>query len=349
MKKFISLSVIAILTFSCVLMFMGSGTVFAEGEDDTTEDYYDYSGDGGVTEGDGEYDPYEDYVGEIDIFTGLPVNSSQVTDEVNSDFVVMQDGSIYDVKNDMYRYSIDEDVVFAASVCDGMVVTDTVALALTGEANVRIYKDGNQLDGIPSKVSDPGAYAVISWSDSTEDQLMTFKIVGKTTSRIGSYIMPEDFVVSSVTLDGAEQSNRYGSVDMSQEGYYEIHYRCTANKQEYDLAVTIDNTPPDIIVEGLDENNKAWGPVTIKGLDDVQTLSIKLGNDDKKLNSKHQLTESGNYTIIATDFAGNTTQRNFTIMIYLNVNGTIFLAIMIAIILGVFIALYITRKRLRVR
>ena len=50
-----------------------------------------------------------------------------------------------------------------------------------------------------------------------------------------------------------------------------------------------------------------------------------------------------------TDKAGNVQQQELTIFTYLNIKAVAFLLIVLALIIGIGVALYISRKKLRVR
>ena len=340
------------VAFLAALIFAGTFTlspVYADEEDDAVDFFF--------SEDDEEEkeDPYAaddtgftNYTGDVDIYTGKPVTDSDSRARSLS-FVPIKDGSTYDSENAMFVYTL-ENGTFSCSVCDGMIVTNPVYLKQDGEFNSAVYCDGRKVDGIPDAVTEPGSYVVIYWDNVTENQILTFQIVEKETGRINQYIVPQGFTVRSVYLDGEIQKNSFGSVDLSKEGYYEITYTCSATGVEYYLNVTTDHTPPDVTFEGLDADNRARGPVTVRGLQEGDTIYV-LRNDDEqgKINYQNQITQDGRYHVTVMDKAGNSVSKDFIIMIYLNVKGVVFLSLIIVIIIGVLIALYISRKRLRVR
>ncbi|MCR5214892.1 MAG: hypothetical protein K6E10_10805 [Eubacterium sp.] len=308
-----------------------------DGYDDETGTALD-----GVQEGDSEY---FDYTGELDPITGKPL---YVTEDETTGIVKINDNYSYDFDNMLYVFPVSGGS-FGCSVADGMITTGAVQLAKAGEYNLSVYKDGEKVGDSPAKVSDAGTYTVITWDNTNEKQLMSFTIIPKTTGKINQYLMPDGFVVESVKRDGVETDRVFGLVDMSKDGYYDISYSCTTTGLDYNLQVYIDHIPPQVIFEGVDSDNKAKGPVTIKGFEDGDTISIKLDDRNIRLDSDHTLKDSGYYKVSVYDQAGNVTQRSFTIMLYLNVKTTVLLISFLAIIIGVIVALYITRKRLRVR
>ena len=238
---------------------------------------------------------------------------------------------------------------FGCSAADKMVTNSPVSLEKSGEYNVAVYRNGVRLNGIPSSVADAGDYTVITWTDNSEQQLMTFHIVGSVTGKLDQYVMPDGFTAGTVLLDGVETTRNFGAVDMTEEGYYDIRYTCSATNITYNLTVSVDHIPPQVTFDGVDKNNKAKGPVTIQGLKKGDTVTVTRDGKNETLKSGNKLTESGKYTVIVTDNAGNVTKKSFTIMLYLNVKSIVLFAAFLLIIAGVFVALYITRKNLRVR
>ncbi len=342
----ITLVLLSALIFSTLI----HSTVRAAGEDEETTTEFRVP-ENQTTEN----SPYEvdetgfvDYSGDIDTITGKPVVDDNNTTQ-RSGMIVMKDGSTYDSDNGRFIYNVEGGSIIC-SACDGMVVTGPVSIAREGEFNAAIYRDGYKVDGFPETVEQPGTYVVIAWDNVSENQVLVFQIVDKVTGRLSQYIVPLGFVVRTVNLDGVPQQNSFGSVDMSKEGYYEITYRCSATGIEYYLNVTTDHTPPDVTFEGIDSKGLAKGPVTIKGLADDDTVYIVFNEDSTgKLDYQNQITQSGDYHVTVMDKAGNSVSRDFIIMMYLNVKGVFFLALIVVIIIGVMVALYISRKRLRVR
>ncbi len=324
-----------ILTFLIILFAVITPVAFgfysyAEGEEETTEE-----------------DDNIDYTGELDIITGNP-KSEDGDDAATAETVVLSSGAVYDRKTDMYSYKTVGGSL-NCSVADGMIVTDEVRLSVTGEFNMSVYRNGNKLESIPSTVTQAGTYVFITWTDNAEVQLLTFQIINEVTGELTQYIMPEGFSTTRILRDGTDVRNTYGSVDLKEEGYYEITYRCSANQKEYKLSMLIDHTPPEVVFEGVDEKGRAKGPVTITGLEEDDVVYVYFNDEEGKVEKSDVLKESGKYRVVVADKAGNYIEKSFKIMIYLNVKSVVLIAAIFAILIGLAIALYITRKRLRVR
>ncbi len=287
-----------------------------------------------------------DYEGPIDIITREPIpeNGDQdITQRVN-----ISDGSVYDRATGYFVYAVDNGSV-SISVADGMMVTGDVMLARSENANVRLYKDGEPLDEFPGLINSPGSYAIVSGDDESNGQIMGFRVLSEITGAVNQYSLPKGFSVRSVVINGEDAVFDYGVVDMTAEGKYDINYICSDNGISYYLRVTVDHTPPQVTFEGLDDNNRAKGPVTITGLEEGDTVSVISGSTVKKLNANSQIVESGDYRVVVSDLAGNYIEKEFKIMVYLNLQAWMLFGLLLLIIVGLAVALVITRKRLRVR
>ena len=319
---------------------------FEDSSEDSTEDTSTSSGNSLTMQADET--GFVNYTGDIDPVTGQPIVNGGAQKQTTSNSVTLRDGATFDSENNMFVYTVVGGAI-GCSASDGMVVTGAVTFASVGEINIAVYRDGLKYDGIPASVEDTGSYVVLTWDNDTEEEVMSFQIVESTTGRLNQYILPTGFTLRSVNFNGVPTKGGYGSVDMSQEGYYEIVYRCNQTGIDYYLNVTTDHTPPDVKFEGVDKEGRASGPVTITGLTDDDKVFVQLDEQDSRIDKNNQLTESGRYHVTVVDSAGNSVSRDFVIMIYLNVKGVVFLSLLILIIIGVLVALYISRKRLRVR
>lgn len=331
MKKNILKRIILSAVFAGMGLLTPLSTVYAVGEDDTQTESED--------------EDYIDYTGPIDPYTGKPLKEDgEASGEVKRVGVDVT----YNNMSRNYNYATNKGSV-SCSVADGMVTTESVTLIRSGEIEITLYKDGNKLTEIPAKCREYGSYVVTYWSNNTETQLLSFQIVKQVTGALSRYIMPDGFRVTEVKIDGKKVAHGTDSVDMTQEGDYVIEYLCDANSVSYTLKLSVDHTPPDVSFLGLDDDDTARGPVTVSGLQKGDTVSVIYNDEKGKLDDDNQVSETGYYTVIVTDEAGNTTEKSFRILLYLNINATLFIVAILLVILGVAIALQVSRKKLRVR
>ena len=287
------------------------------------------------------------YTGPIDLVTGQPIKEE--SEESSGQLVQIGNGVIYDRYSRRYIYPVGNSRILC-SVADGMIVTGEVVLSKDGEMNISVFKDGESMSEIPSEIKAVGDYVVVTGSGSTKTQLLSFQIVNSVTGRLQQYILPTGFVIQKVRRDGESLPHGNGSVSFDEEGDYEVDYICNANAAEYTLKVRIDHTPPQISFLGLDEDNEARGPVTIQGMEEGDTISIIYdGEESVKMDDENQVSETGRYHVVVTDEAGNSVEKDFEILLYLNFNATMFIVAFLLVIIGVCTALLISRKKLRVR
>ena len=287
------------------------------------------------------------YTGPIDLITGQPITDS--SGDSSGQLVQMGNGVSYDRYSRRYIFPVGNSRILS-SVADGMIVTDSVVLSKDGEMNISVFKDGEAMSEIPSEITAVGDYVVVTGNGNSQNQLLTFQIVNSVTGKLQQYILPTGFVVQSVRRDGESLSHEAGSVRFEEEGDYVVDYSCSINSAEYTLKVRIDHTPPQITFGGLDEDNEARGPVTIQGLSEGDTISIIYDDEESvDLDDENQVSETGRYHVVVTDAAGNSTEKDFEILLYLNFNATMFIVAFLLVVIGICIALLISRKKLRVR
>ena len=335
----------AFITFSFILLgaLLPAMTVCAEPENDTESEGSTQQGITVVSD-----DPVEniDYTGPVDLITGEPIEEG-VT--YNSEFVTISDNVRYRKYGGEYVYQVGN-TMLRSSVADGMIVTEPVSMSKEGKTNLTLYKDGEALDDIPEMVKDKGEYVMVTTESGGEKQLFSFKIVGEVTGKITYYILPAGFSVRNLTYNSKPVNHNQGSVDMTKEGHYIVDYTCAATGKDYSLDVFIDHTPPQVTFLGLDEDDTCRGPVTVQGMEETDTISIMFDETEEvTLDEENKLYDTGYYHVMITDQAGNSTEKDFEILLYININAALFILAIFAGILGVIIALAVSRKKLRVR
>ena len=79
--------------------------------------------------------------------------------------------------------------------------------------------------------------------------------------------------------------------------------------------------------------------------------SVWLSYEDKQISvpDDYKLTSPGKYYISVTDDAGNVFSQSFEIKFYLNMQGLIFTLLAVGVAAAVFLYMYISKRRLKVR
>ena len=299
-------------------------------------------------EGDG-YKGDFDYNGVVDSESGYGGQDQSSLDGR----VRVTSAMLYDKTRSMFVFPLSGGEEVQCSAADGMIVTDAVTLRTTGASALHVYRNGAliELDSA-GEIRDTGEYVVYAGQDSG-NKVCSFTVIGSAASIVHNYSMPDGFVVREATLEGHVTDYSRYYVDMEQEGRYRIDYSCTSTGRDYSLITQIDRTPPKLVLNGtVGRDGRVHSAVSFSGLEPDDTLRVELDGNPisvKIVNGSGKLTSSGVYHVTATDKAGNTVSREFTIMVYLDSNGVMFILLVIAAIAAVAgYALY-KRRTLKIR
>ncbi len=291
---------------------------------------------------------YFDYSGEIDPFSGMPYGSASDPGQASDGPVVISDSTRYDRAMGMYAYPLTsvEGYVYA-DAADGMLTTGSVKVYYT-DAVLRVYKDGTLYEESVEELTEPGTYLFRELRGETETTLFQFTILPAATNNISGYLLPRGFSMVSVNLNGQPARYEPGYVSMEEEGSYQIAYACERIGRTYVLEVQVDRTPPSLFFTNLNEKMRARGQVEMTGLQEGESVLVVLNGREINVND-NTFKESGNYVVVARDPAGNESEYRFTILLYLNLQGTLFAVFFVVCIAGVFVYLILQSKRFRVR
>ncbi len=287
------------------------------------------------------------YTGPLDPVTGEPIGEGE-DGSSTTNIQILNEYSWYDFDSSRFVYAIGNGEIHS-TVAEGMVTTDEVVLSYINDPQIVLYKDGEQITPLPETVSEPGSYVITNAENGEYSDSLDFRIVKRVTGELYQYVIPEGFYLTTVLFNGVDVTTGYGSVDMTEEGYYDVTYVCAVTQMSYSLKVSVDHTPPQVVFKGLNSKNQAKGPVTLEGLDENDTVYVTYNDESSHLDMKNRLTESGRYSVVVVDEAGNVVSKNFRILVYLNVKAWMFLGIIVLGLAGIAAALLLSRKRLRVR
>ncbi len=289
-----------------------------------------------------------DYTGTVDPYTGSPMEESETT-QIQK--VKLPDGSIYDREAHTFSYTVtDYQEEVSSSVANGMVVTESVSLGVPTDMEATLYCGGEAVTEVDyANIQEPGSYSLVVKGVDTDKQVLAFDIVNKKTGKLTSYTLPDGFVLQTVKIDDVLQAPNYSRIiDMQKEGAYSISYRCTSTGINYSLNVEIDHTLPEVQFDGLN-GNIANGPVTVVGMQDGDRLKVLYNGEEVKAPSSGVFKAVGNYVVTVYDDADNSVTKEFTIRMYLNLQGGIFVGLAIAVFIAAGVYMYVSRKKLRVR
>jgi len=330
-RRILNRKTVCFLTALLLLVLLLALPAFAEGEEDGQEDEFTYSG-------------------VLDPETGAVPGASAASQDGRTEISA---GMGYDSRRELFVYSLADGTELFCSAADGMAVTGRVTLDYGGPSALMVYRNGEAVDMSGSgELRDPGVYVVAAGAD-TAARVLTFTILGASTNQIRSYTVPEGFLLRGAEKDGEEiEYSRY-TVEMEQEGKYQIRYRCPSIDRDYTLSVTVDRTPPTLLLSGsVGKDGRVHSAVEISGLEAGDTLYVTHDGEPMGYtleDGKCTLTDTGLYAVTAADAAGNAVTYEFTIMLYLNANAVVFILLLAAVVASVFIYAIWKRKSLKVR
>lgn len=143
------------------------------------------------------------------------------------------------------------------------------------------------------------------------------------------------------------------TLNLTENGDYAVVVSSLASNTTFNFSVTIDNTPPQATLNGVDDGGVTARNVTISGLKSGDVVEIyKDGElmsrtDVTVANSTPEITTGGNYKVIIKSVSGSQIEYNFTRKQIANAATSVFIIIMcFASIAGVTIGLlYHTRLK----
>ena len=293
-----------------------------------------------------------DYSGEVDLYSGEPLETGSGDSNMLGGMVVaLQDGGSYNREDHTFAYSVTgTSLSVRSNVANNMVTTDPVSIVADDGLEIELYKNSKQQTDLDlTSISTPGQYTVVAKGTETSDQLMAFTVVSKNTGAIDRYVLPSGFAVSEVICDGKKLTDiSVSEVDLSQEGEYEIKYRCKATGVDYQLKLDIDHTPPEYKLVGV-HKGIARGQVTVDGLTENDQVSLKYNGKEVGMPLGGIIRNVGRYRLTVTDKAGNSKAEDFTIRMYLNYQGIIFVTLIMALIIATIAFMVLSRKNMRIR
>lgn len=281
------------------------------------------------------------------IFTIFLLALPALAAEGAGDLVELRNG-VYDRSDGLFHYTVKASgAEIRTNVVDGMVTAEPVRIEIPTGVNCQLYYEGRLIaDPDYTNLTVPGRYLLDVSGSGQIYQALKFTIVNSVTGILDEYRMPADFEVREVWRNGQQIPGSVSSVDLTQEGNYEITYCCIPALEDYHLNITVDHTPPTLALEAV-VDDLAKGPVDLSDLEEGASLYVE--HNGKVIHPARQLSESGAYVVTVTDSAGNSTTYKFRIQFYFNISSLAFFAMVVIAVTAVSIYLVIYQKRMRIR
>ena len=292
------------------------------------------------------------YTGRLDPATGAPVAAgSGQEDARSSSRVALSDTMYYDRNIHSFVYPAGDGVgEIRSNAADGMVTRDPVSLYADTDLPLTVYRSGEALeDPNLAAISDVGEYVVTVNNGGGTENVFRFTIVGERTSLPGGYALPEGFYITDATVDDEEAYYERTYIDMEEEGLYQVEYFSPDASVRMTLKTTIDRTPPDVVLQGReDAQGRFHSAVQVSGLEEGGTVVLTRDGEAVQFPYDGRLTDTGVYTLQVSDSAGNAVTKQFTILLYLDLNSLVFFGLVCLSLAGVAGYILFNRRRLKI-
>ena len=255
----------------------------------------------------------------------------------------------YDASENTFLYYVNTTTlqVLRCTVADGMITDQAVTVQADAGVALAVYLNGNLQEGAYSGTfQTPGEYVVMYVGGAVSERILSFTIVPALCNYVTAYVLPAGFEITEASLNGTSLLCEKNYIKLTDEGEYNIHYRCIRTDIPYQLVVRTDFTGPILHLEEVTDGT-ASGPVDISEAKLATELNIY--HNGERIAKKYLLTESGEYLIELADEAGNKTSYSFTILIYFDGNSWLFFLILSGAVILLVAYLIHARRHLRVR
>lgn len=288
------------------------------------------------------------YSGPLDPRTGLPLDQNRVDPEE----VSAQLG--YDKSKRVFTYSAG-DLSFTSSVPDGAILSltggDKVSIVLPDGLNGTLYRNGYVMDGTDlTGITEPGGYLLdIRGGSSSQSAALSFTIADELTNSLTEVQLPAGFAFQSPRLNGEELSSEYSNyIELLEDGEYDLAWSCPEIGRSYALSFTLDTQAPTLALPEV-VDGQARSAVTLTDLEPGCYIVLESGGDSRTIRSSlDQIREAGTYRLTVYDQAGNYTQYDFVIHVYLNISALAAIALLVLGVGGLFGYSHYIKKHPRV-
>ncbi len=296
------------------------------------------------------------YTGKLDPVTGLPVEDvgtiTDVEEEVVADtIIVRRTGELaYNEAQKMYITYISGESVLS-SYPAGALTTDSIDIEIPSSLTFTIYKDGTAVttEDNAFTLSSKGTYLIKVGKTTGTTTDMIFTIIGTYTNSVTEYSIPDGFNIEELYIDGEAVTPQYANyVTFTEDAKYDLVYADVTIDRRYTLTFTKDTVAPVLDIPGV-VNGVASGAVTIETLEANTSFSYTLNGETVSASSLPiELTEAGDYYIVSTDLAGNSTTMDLHIQMYLNVTAVLAIFLVGSVGSGVFLYSRWVRKNAKI-
>ncbi|MGN0670556.1 MAG: hypothetical protein ACI4JZ_08400, partial [Oscillospiraceae bacterium] len=325
-----------------------------DSSDDEDSDFSDYSED--------ESSDSSDVSGEIGSTESSDSSGGEGENPSNPDDKDTEEQGVLLPKNDkaslLSQYATSEKIrvvtdggtEFYCNIPAGTITTNNVKLEYPDTIEYELLKDGEEQTSYAfgNALTEKGEYTLLIYDGDDENPAkFEFTIIGQYAGAITKYTVPDGCKIEKAMFGKSEIRANGNSVDLGKEGEYTIDISC--GLYNWTESFTLDNTPPEFKVNGLDDEGKAQGVTVFIELisDDIDTYTII--KDGETIRKSLELTDAGKYYVTVYDKAGNSFSQTFDIIYQMNAMAIVAVALGGALIIAGVVFFIITRKKFNIR
>ena len=284
----------------------------------------------------------------------------------NSGDIFYKDGvyifTIRDIAGNINVYTVTHKSVNAYTMIDsttnqpiiqgGVVNNTSVQFTATDDSSVKsIFKNGEKVESLDVKTfATTGHWEVIVEDLVGNQSYSEFYVINNSLSHF-EYTAPYDYQISEVWYTDKQGKRSQieitgDTIELVENGDYAVIVLGKEFTTSFQFSVEIDNTPPQAVLEGVENGGVTANNVTVKGLKVgdvvevykdgklVEKLEVSLSSDTPSI------TTGGEYRIVVTNIQGSKIEYNFTRKSIANTAASIFIIILcLAAVIGVAIGL----------
>lgn len=220
-----------------------------------------------------------------------------------------------------FEFSIDNTIAYDINIYHGGISNGGVRIIAYENLRIVMYKDGQPFDySFEQILNEDGEYSFTLVDDLGNKTSSFFSIITKKQKNL-SHILQENISVKSITKDDEDYQLELteNKLYLYDEGVYKVTILDENFNKEYSFEITIDTTPPTLELVGATNGGTTKKVVIMKNVSE-EPYSIYITVDGIPFEYKlgDEIEKSGQFIVILTDEAGNSTTYTFGRLYSLN-------------------------------
>ncbi|MBO5480621.1 MAG: hypothetical protein J6A63_05505 [Clostridia bacterium] len=208
------------------------------------------------------------------------------------------------------EFTIDKTVDWGININEQGLANSVTATA-NESVTVSLLKDGGEVEyTLGEEINLPGEYT-LTLTDALGNTVRRSFTIVQSIVKDFAYDFNRMPNFETVLISGEVRDTNYGILRLTEDGVYDIGV--VAAGETYKFTVTVDNTLPEITLDGVENGGATNGDVVITLTEETVSLTVYFNGEEIAYTAGDELTAEGEYRATATDLAGNSVEVTFTI------------------------------------